>query len=309
MKLSLFDLHCDTAGEMLKTGQELEQNELAVSLRKASVYQHYVQVMAHWTPYGMQDEDAWEYCLRMLKNLKDDPAITAKKAVIQTVCPKQVDSPTLFLAVEDARILANQLERVNLLFENGIRILTPLWKGESCIGGSHDTDKGLTDFGRAALERAVSLGMILDISHASAASAEDIFTISKKHCRPVIASHSNAYEICPVSRNLRKDQIQAIVASDGLIGINLYKNFLKPDGNATAEDALAHIDYFLEQGAKEHLALGCDMDGCDLPPDIPDVSSLHRLAELMLAHGYSECLIRAIFYGNALRFAVQYFTV
>ena len=47
MKLSLFDLHCDTAGEMLKTGQELEQNELAVSLRKASVYQHYVQVMAH----------------------------------------------------------------------------------------------------------------------------------------------------------------------------------------------------------------------------------------------------------------------
>jgi membrane dipeptidase len=309
MKLSLFDLHCDTAGEMLKTGQELEQNELAMSLRKASVYQHYVQVMAHWTPYGVQDEDGWEYCLRMLKNLKDDPAITAKKAVIQTVCPKQVDFPTLLLAVEDARILANQLERVNLLFENGIRILTPLWKGESCIGGSHDTDKGLTDFGRAALERAVSLGMILDISHASASSAEDIFTISKKHCRPVIASHSNAYEICPVSRNLRKDQIQAIVASDGLIGINLYKNFLKPEGNATAEDALAHIDHFLEQGAKEHLALGCDMDGCNLPPDIPDVSSLHRLAELMLAHGYSECLIRAIFYGNALRFAVQYFTV
>lgn len=308
MELSLFDLHCDTAGEMLKTGQGLEQNDLAVSLEKASAYRQYVQVMAHWTPYKMQDEEGWKYCLSMIGNLKSDSAVTAQKAVIQTVCPRSVNAPTLFLAVEDARILANQIDRVDSLFEHGIRILTPLWKGESCIGGSHDTDTGLTDFGKAALERAVALGMILDVSHASVASAENMFTIAKKHGRPVIASHSNAYEVCPVSRNLRREQIDAIVASDGIIGINLFTGFLQPDGNATAKAALAHIDYFLELGAKDYLALGCDMDGCDLPPDLPDVSALPRLAELMCSHGYSDRLIQAIFYGNAYRFAQKYLT-
>ena len=80
-----------------------------------------------------------------------------------------------------------------------------------------------------------------------------------------------------------------------------------PDGKATATDALRHVDYFLELGAERHLSLGCDMDGCDLPPDIPDVSALPRFAELLQKHGYSEMLISDLFYGNAYRFVKQYF--
>ena len=306
MELSLFDLHCDTAWEMLKNKQPLEKNDLAVSLEKASVYRRYAQVMAHWTPPRMNDDEGWQSFLIMHQNLINDPAITEKKALITSNCPKKDHPPSLFLAMEDARILANQLDRVDILFEKGIRILTPLWKGETCIGGSHDTEKGLTPFGRSALERASSLGMILDISHASVPSAEEIFDVSKKHGHPVIASHSNAYDVCPVSRNLRSEQIKAIVDSDGIIGVNLYTAFLKADGTATAEDVLPHIDYFIEHGAKDHLALGCDMDGATLPPDIPNVGALPRLAELMHERGYSIDLIQAIFYENAYRFAKKY---
>ena len=307
MELSLFDLHCDTAWEMLKNKQPLERNDLAVSLEKASVYRRYAQVMAHWTPYRMQDEEGWLNCLEMHQNLANDPAVLEHKAEIQTVCPTEQQTAMLFLAIEDARILAGKVDRVDMLYGMGFRILTPLWKDETCIGGSHNTEAGLTPFGKAALERAVSLGMLLDISHASVQSAEEIFEISQKHDRPVIASHSNAYDVCPVSRNLRREQIRKIIASDGIIGLNLYTAFLKADGNATAEDALAHIDYFLEQGAEKHLALGCDMDGCDLPPDIVDVGALPRLAELMLSHGYSEELVHAVFYENAYRFVKKYF--
>jgi microsomal dipeptidase-like Zn-dependent dipeptidase len=137
--------------------------------------------------------------------------------------------------VEDARILGGKLERVDTLYRLGIRILNPLWKGETCIGGSHDTDSGLTRFGKESLSRAASLGMILDISHASEASAQEIFEIAEKANRPVIASHSNAYEVCPVSRNLKKSQIQKILSADGIIGINLHRHFLKMDGNAKLE--------------------------------------------------------------------------
>lgn len=306
MELSLFDLHCDTAGEMLRQAQGFEHNTLAVSLEKAKKFQKYIQVMAHWTPYRLSDEDGWSYFERMLQNLKHDPAIAEKKTVISTACPTQEHSPTLLLAVEDVRILSNRLERVDTLYQRGVRIVTPLWKGQTSIGGSHDTDDGLTAFGKQALRHAAELGILLDVSHASVRSTDEILAISAEQHRPVIASHSNAYEVCPVSRNLRSEQIRAIIEADGLIGLNLYKSFLKEDGNATLEDALRHVEYFLELGAQEHLALGCDMDGCDLPPDVPDLSALPRLAEKMQDRGYSEELIHAIFYQNAYRFARTY---
>ena len=302
MNLSLFDLHCDTAYEMLCQKQSLEQNSLAVSLQKANCFTNYVQVMAHWTSHELNDEDGWNRFLEMCENLKKDPAILCKKARIVTSIKDMTAVPQLLLAVEDARILANKESRVQQLYDLGIRILTPLWAGTTCIGGSHNTEKGLTRFGRSALRHAVSLGMIPDISHASEQSAQDIFEISSEFQRPVIASHSNAYMICPVSRNLRDWQIQAILKSDGMIGLNLYRGFLSKNENATAKDVLPHIAHFLEMGAEKHLGLGCDMDGCDLPEDIPDVSALPRLAELMLQQNYPEGLIYDIFYGNAIRF-------
>lgn len=306
MKLSLFDLHCDTAYEMLRQKQAFEENTLAVSLEKAQAFEAYIQVMAHWTDSALDDEGGWVRFERILQNLKNDPSVKAQKATVSRGCPPKEHSPTLLLSVEDARILAGRIERVDRLYEYGIRVLTPLWKGLTCIGGSHDTKEGLTDFGKNALEHAVTLGIILDISHASEASAQEILEISQKRSRPVMASHSNAYNICPVSRNLKKEQIKAVIDSDGIIGINLHQPFLNKSGKACIEDIVSHIEYFLEQNAENHLGLGCDMDGCDLPDDIPDLAHLPRLAEEMAKRNYPESLIQKIFYQNAYSFARKY---
>ena len=307
MELSLFDLHCDTAYEMLKQKQPLAYNSLAVSLKKAESFRRYVQVMALWTDHRIGDEDGWLQYLAMRSNLLLDSALQMGAARIVTRYPEADEkSPTLILAVEDARILAEKIERVDLLYSHGIRILTPLWKGVTCIGGSHDTDTGLTIFGKRALARAAELGMILDLSHASVASANDMLEIAACHSRPVIASHSDAYAICPVSRNLRDEQVLAILRTGGVIGLNLYGAFLKADGNATAENVIPHIEHFLSLGAEDALCLGCDMDGCDLPPDVPDLSALPRLAELLQKRNYPDRLIQKIFSENADRFAKKY---
>ena len=307
MNLSLFDWHCDTAGEMLRQKQALESNTLAVSLKNASVFERYVQVMAFWTPYNLSDEAGWEYYQAMYRNLKADPAIKSQKACLCTSIPCQVSAlPHLLLGVEDARILNNDIERLERLYADGIRILTLLWKGETCIGGSHDTNKGLTEFGKAVTRRAFAIGMLPDISHASVESARDVFEIAQEYHAPVIASHSNAYAVCPVSRNLRNDQVHAIVKSGGIIGLNLYQGFLKKEPPASAEALLPHIEHCLSLGASDALCLGGDMDGCDLPSDIPTLAQLPLLAELMLRHNYSEQLVRSIFYENAFRFAQRY---
>lgn len=306
MKLSLFDLHCDTAFRMLTEHQPFEKNTFAVSAEGGSVFSQYVQVMAHWIDHRMTDAEGWDFFWRMHCNLTNDPYITQGNAKLITECPARKKGISLLLALEDARILEGDLSRVDLLAQAGVRIMTPLWAGSTCIGGSHDTKECLTPFGKQAVSRAISLGIIPDISHASVASAQDIFEIAEGLNAPVIASHSNAYSICPVSRNLRDSQIKDLLRLGGVIGLNLYQGFLREDGNAKATDLFPHIDHFLTMGAEYSLCIGGDMDGCDLPDDLQGLADLPALAEQMLSHNYSEQLVNAIFFENAYTFAQKH---
>lgn len=308
MQLSLFDLHCDTACRMLNEHQPLSENSFCVSLKQAKDFHRYYQIMALWTSHHLDDEHGWNEALRMLSNLKNDPSILANQAQLCSACPatEDIKVPVLMLSVEDARILNGKTDRVNELYRLGVRIITPLWSGVSCIGGAHDTGVGLTDFGKAALCRALSLGMIPDISHASRRSAQEIFTLAQSYGIPVIASHSNAFGVCPVSRNLSDRQIGEIVKNGGIIGLNLHRYFLREDGEATLTDVLLHIDYFLNHGAEKSLCIGADMDGGDMPKEIPSLFHLSLLAEELQKQNFTDELIRSIFFDNAYRFARRY---
>lgn len=308
MRLSLFDLHCDTAYRMQSEHQGLLDNSFSVSLRQAEAFDHYYQIMALWISDRLEDEEGWNAMLQMLSNLQKDRSVQEKRALLCSACPpvSETRAPVLMLSLEDARILGGHVERVDRLFDLGIRIITPLWRGCSCIGGAHDTSLGLTEFGKQAIRRALSRGMILDISHASHRSAEEILDLGKSLERPVIASHSNAYAICPVSRNLCDTHIKRIIESDGIIGINLHRYFLRADGNATLDDILLHIDYLLEKGAEKALCIGADMDGGEMPSQIPSLSHLPILAEELQKRNFSDSLIQSIFFENAYRFARRY---
>lgn len=304
MQLSLFDLHCDTAYELYRRGESLAKNSLSVTLHAAKSYRNYVQVMAHWTDPHLSDEEGWESCLAIYHHLCTDTAIQSEELTLCTTLPSlPLRRPCLLLAVEDARILAGNEERVDHLAKMGFRIMTPLWAGVTCIGGAHDTREGLTAFGRAALRRALQCGMLLDVSHASEASTEEILALSAEYTRPILATHSNAFSVCPVSRNLKKEQILAIVASGGLIGINLHVPFLTEREDATTEDILRHIEAFLSLGAERSLCFGGDWDGARLPVCFSKQEQLLLLAEAMLKHNYSETTVHSIFFENAYRFA------
>lgn len=303
MNLSLFDLHCDTASAMLEKSRPLAKNDFHVSLEKAAKFEQYIQVMAFFTSPKLDDEAGWNRFLAMRQNLLADPSVASGAASAVTVCPPRKPGVSLFFGIEDARIFAGRPERVEEAYRLGVRVLTPLWAKETCMGGSHDTGAGLTAFGRSAIERAISLGMIADISHASVKSADEIFGLAAAQKRPVIASHSNAAEICPVSRNLSREQIKNILASGGVIGLNLYTAFMKKDGNAAIADLLPHIEYFLEQGAENALCIGGDWDGADLPPELKTIQDISKLAELLLSRNYSETFVQKLFFENAYSFA------
>ena len=306
MNLSLFDLHCDTASVMLAKGQPLAKNDFHVSLENTAGFAQYIQVMAFFTSSKLNDEDGWARFLAMRQNLLADPSVSSGVASAVTACPPRRNGTSLFFGIEDARIFAGKIERVEEAYRLGVRILTPLWAGETCMGGSHDTTAGLTGFGKRAIQKAISLGMIPDISHASVQSADEIFDLAAAQNRPVIASHSNAADLCPVSRNLSREQIKKILSTGGVIGLNLYTKFIKQDGEASIADLIPHIEFFLEKGAEDALCFGGDWDGATLPPEIKTIRDLSKLTDLLLARNYSEMFIQKLFFENAYSFANKY---
>ena len=147
------------------------------------------------------------------------------------------------------------------------------------------------------MREAQRLGMIVDVSHISDEGFWDIMNITKA---PIVATHSNSRAVWNVSRNLTDEMFIAICKSEGVVGINLYANFLgdDPDLNTVCD----HILHFLAlDPSGKHIALGGDLDGCEkLPNGFDGVQDYPKLAQSLLDRGVSEETVFDIFWNNAM---------
>ena len=313
MTLDYIDLHCDTAYELYRRGEHLDRGTCAVSLDGAACYAHYAQFFAVWSDSTLDDEAAWRGFLAISDHLAAELAASRHRIVpVRTATELRTAWETgkaaAFLAVEDARLLGGQLERLDTLAARGVRYLTLGWSGKRCICASHDVpedeDTGLSSFGRAVVERCFALGIIPDISHASERTTDEVLTLAETVNKPIMATHSNAYSVYPHTRNLRDDHARRLFALGGLVGINLCEFHLRDctDARATVNDVLHHVDHWLSLGGESAIAIGGDLDGAPLPIGIQSVKDMRLLADAMASHGYSDDLIRHIFCQNALDF-------
>lgn len=304
----LCDLHCDTATALYHLRWKLADNvRCAVSLDKASVYDKYIQCAAVFTSSRRTDEEGWEQFFRVRRYFldeceKNNCTLCTDGTMLKDFLSSPTDRNAFILTVEDARILGGKPERLEILYDTGVRLITPVWGGDSCIGGAHNTDNGLTEFGKNTVEEALARGMIVDISHASLPTADTILSLARKYPGKVCASHSNAYAVTPHRRNLTDEQMRLLAQSDGIVGINLYVLFLSTSEKATAEDVVRHIEYCTNICGEDHVAFGCDLDGAETPTELPNVASLITLIPHLHRKGYSDDRIEKLFYGNACRF-------
>lgn len=287
--MRLFDLHCDTAYEMYKQNMDYESNVLDIALERARCFEEYKQVMALWCDKELTDEECYEEFFKMRKNL-----------LRYTKVPS--DFGAYALSVEDARLLCGKLERLDILRDMGVRFLIPMWSGESIIGGAFDTEKGLTDFGKAAIERCFEIGIIPDISHCSVESAEDIFRIAERCGKPVIASHSCAFSVLSHPRNLRDGQFERIKALGGIVGLSFCAYHLAENREeCTTEDIIRHFEHYLSLGGENMTCFGADMDGAPMPCGITGIESVMQIYE-MLCKCFGREIADKLTYKNACKF-------
>lgn len=315
MKLSLFDTHCDTAYELFHRNEALQDNTCHISLHNAKEYEKYVQLFAIWSNRRKDDETCWQDFLAVAENFdrliaKENGAIARVRNHRDLQQALQNNQRAAVLAVEDARLLAGDIDRLQTLYDMGVRCMTLLWGGETCIGGSHDTQSGLTDFGKLVTKRCFELGIVPDISHASEQSTDDVIEIAQAYNKPFIATHSNSYSAYAHTRNLRDRHLKALMELGGTVGVSMCCIHLRDcsQKNAAIEDVVRHIDRYMELGAQDHLCFGCDFDGTDLPQGISNVGDLYAVAEALSARGYSQELLDKIFWQNAYQFFQKQFS-
>ncbi len=305
--MRLFDLHCDTATCLLAEKQRLYENNFHISLKKSEYLKQYAQVMAIWTSHRLNDEEGYNRFFEVLKNLDNEIEINSNRVEKVDSSQKLLSCISMgkipfILAVEDARILANDISRLDVLHDCGVKLLTLNWYGETCIGGAHNTDIGLSNFGVSVVEKCFNLGIIPDISHCSFNGAKMTIELAKKHNKPIVASHSDSYSINAHTRNLKDEDFVDICNIGGLVGINLCPSHLSGANSADTKDIIKHIENYLSLGGENAISMGCDLDGADLPEGFSSIEDIYKIAEEMQRLNYSTELVDKIMFQNAFAF-------
>lgn len=138
------------------------------------------------------------------------------------------------IGVEGGHMIEDRLDYIDSLYNRGVRYLTLTWNNSTSWASSAKEEAGktgapgLNDFGKKVVKRMNELGMMVDLSHTGDKTFYDALAVTTK---PVLLSHSSAYALCPVYRNLKDDQIKAVAKNGGVIQVNFYSGFLDSSYN------------------------------------------------------------------------------
>lgn len=220
------------------------------------------------------------------------------------------DEMAAVLHIEGAEAIDREFDKLNAWHARGLRSLGPVWSRDTIWGhgvpfrypSDPDTGPGLTEAGKALVRECNRLKIMVDLSHLNAKGVEDVARITDA---PLVATHSNAWAVCPHSRNLTDRQLHMIRDSDGMVGINFASAFLRPDGRMDAEFeldiVLRHFDHLVDSVGEDRVGLGSDFDGALVPELIGDCAGLPNLITALRSHGVDDGLMAKITHGNWLR--------
>lgn len=146
------------------------------------------------------------------------------------------------IGVEGGHMIENDLSKLEALAKRGMIYLTLTWNNSTPWASSAAEESkgevampGLNEFGKSVVRKLNELGVLVDLSHVGEQTFYDAINLSTK---PVLVSHSCAYGINPVPRNLKNDQIKAVGKNGGVISVNFYSGFLDPTFSAKQQNFL-----------------------------------------------------------------------
>lgn len=245
------------------------------------------------------------------------------------------------IGMEGGHSIGNSLAVLRQAYALGARYMTLThWKSLDWADSATDAPKsdGLSEFGVEVVAEMNRLGMIVDASHVSVATMNDVLDVTKA---PTLFSHSSADAITAHPRNVPDSILKRLAANGGVVMVTFvpsYINAANRDWDAaeeaekaragalfpgdtarrekwladwqkrnpmpvvTVKDVADHIDHIRKVAGIDHIGIGGDFDGISFTPaDLGDVSAYPALFAELVKRGYSSSDLAKIARGNILR--------
>jgi len=245
------------------------------------------------------------------------------------------------LGIEGGRQIGGSMAALRRFYDLGARYMT-LTHNQTTEWADAGTDEpkhdGLSPFGLEVVKEMNRLGMLVDLSHVSAATMRDAIAASRA---PVIFSHSDVYALNPHPRNVPDDVLRLLPANGGVVMITFVPGFLKQDvwtwsQNRSGEEARLkarypnskaevdsrlkawdaanprpptdvaavadHIEHAVRVAGFDHVGIGGDLDGIPYTPTgLEGVDDYPNLFAELIRRGWSDANLAKLAGGNILR--------
>lgn len=307
MKKIIADAHVDTLEYIYDNNLDLDNRKLGFNLTDIKDNMPYLELMACFVHDKYKGKgynrikSILDYYYLQEKKFKQLYRINNKNDIDII---RENNKIGIVLTAENGACLDGNADNIYKLYDKGVKGMTITWNYDNELGCGNITTKdlGLTSFGKKSITIMNNLNMIVDVSHSSTKTFWDIMSITDK---PVMASHSNVYNLCKNRRNLTDMQIREIAKSNGIIGIVYYNKFLTDNKQADINDIVNHIEYIVNLIGIDYVCLGSDFDGVEkdnLPENLKGVKDIHKLKECLLYRGFKTREIEKIMGENLVKF-------
>ena len=304
--MQLFDLHCDTLYECIKTHQSILQNTYHIDLQKGSIFTPWYQCFAAWVPDTFSPLKANALIQSMFEKanafeIQYPWAFHVLRDGQEFYYPPQT-SLTAVLTIENGGAAAPDGILPLYWIQNAVKAITITWNGDNywasgCMG---DTRRGLTPQGVIAVREMELHGIIPDAAHLN---RRGFYELADTVTKPFMVSHTASAACFSSKRNLSDNQFLLMCKNAGLVGIDLCEQHV---GTPLMDAFVEHLEHFLSLGGEHTVAVGGDLDGITLPSPYADISIYQTLYERLLQRNYAESLVEDIFFNNAYRFFEKY---
>ena len=258
-------------------------------------------------------EDLVDEIDMMLSDINFQDGVVKVSDAEEIEAAKQHNQVGLLPTVEHLAI-GNELQRVDLLYNHGIRLAGLTYRRKNYIGEGQQerNDGGLSVFGIEVVKRMNKLGMVVDLSHASYRTAMDAIDFSQA---PVAFSHDGSYTLglqqgggeYAKGRLRRDEELVACARQGGIVGVTVQPSVVRSWGSELSIDRLLdHYDYMVKLLGIDHVAIGTDSSigprGSGTISGLESPAEGKNIIRGLITRGYSDADIIKITGGNALAF-------
>jgi membrane dipeptidase len=255
------------------------------------------------------------------------PKVRPVEKVADLAAAKREGQLGVFFGLQSGSCLEQDRKRVRILHKLGLRVLQLTYMERNFIGDGclEPENRGLTHYGIQVVRDCNRVGVLVDCSHVGIQTTLDA---ARHSSQPIVISHTAVRAIADNPRCVTDEQMKAVAAKGGTIGITPYAPFIRNDRAPTLEDYVDHFDYTINLVGEDHVTIATDMFdgktkvnwatpwyypeitrgasyGTRRVPGFTRKSDLAAVVAAFLKRGYGEERIAKILGGNFLRVVTQ----